>query len=45
VLGQLAAEHSVEQILADYPYPERADISAAPEFAAVAMKERELPLG
>ncbi len=44
VLGQLAAGRSNEQILADYPYLERADILAALEFAAAAVQERELPL-
>jgi hypothetical protein len=31
VLGQLAAGRSVEDVLADYPYLERADILAALE--------------
>ena len=44
VLGQLAAGRSVEEVLIDYPYPERADILAALEFAAAAGQERELPL-
>jgi uncharacterized protein (DUF433 family) len=44
VLGQLAAGRSVEDVLADYPYLERADILAALEFAAAALQERELPL-
>ena len=44
VLGHLAAGRSTEQILADYPYLERADILAALEFAAAAVQERELPL-
>jgi uncharacterized protein (DUF433 family) len=44
VLGQLAAGRNTEQILADYPYLERADILAALEFAAAAVQERELPL-
>ena len=44
VLGQLAAGGSFEEVLADYPYLERADILAALEFAAAAVQERELPL-
>jgi uncharacterized protein (DUF433 family) len=44
VLGQLAAARSVDEVLADYPYLERADILAALEFAADAVQERELPL-
>jgi uncharacterized protein (DUF433 family) len=43
VLGQLAAGRSAEEVLADYPYLERADISAALEFAADAVQEHELP--
>lgn len=34
VLGQLAAGRSPDEVLADYPYLERADILAALEFAA-----------
>ena len=44
VLGQLAAGRSFNEVLADYPYLERADILAALEFAAAAVQERELPL-
>jgi uncharacterized protein (DUF433 family) len=44
VFGQLAAGRSFEEVLADYPYLERADILAALEFAAAAVQERELPL-
>lgn len=44
VLGQLAAGRTIEEILVDYPYLERADILAALEFAAAAVQERELPL-
>jgi uncharacterized protein (DUF433 family) len=44
VLGQLAAGRSVEQLLADYPYLERADVLAALEYAAALAQEREVPL-
>jgi uncharacterized protein (DUF433 family) len=44
VLGQLAAGRSAEEVLADYPCLERADILAALEFAADAVQEHELPL-
>ena len=44
VVGQLAAGRTVEQVLEDYPYLERADILAALEYAAAAVSERELPL-
>lgn len=44
VLGQLAAGHSIDEVLADYPYLERDDVLAALEFAAAIVDERELPL-
>lgn len=44
VLGQLAAGQSIDVILVDYPYLERADVLAALEFAAALAQERELPL-
>jgi uncharacterized protein (DUF433 family) len=44
VLGQLAAEVTIPELLADYPYLDRADVLAALEFAAAALQERELPL-
>lgn len=44
ILGLLAAGESHEQILADFPELEKADILAALAFAAAAMQERELPL-
>jgi len=44
VLGQLAADRGVDEILVDYPYLDREDILAVLEFAAAALHERELPL-
>lgn len=44
VMGQLAAGRSTEQILADFPDLEPDDITAALEYAAAAVQERELPL-
>ncbi|MQA07600.1 MAG: DUF433 domain-containing protein [Pseudonocardiaceae bacterium] len=44
VLGQLAAGRTIEEIIEDYPYLDRADILAALEFAAAVVQERELPL-
>ncbi len=44
VLGQLAAGQSMDEVLADYPYLERADVLAALEFAAALAQDRELPL-
>jgi uncharacterized protein (DUF433 family) len=44
VLGQLAAGRSTDEILADFPDLEADDISAALEYGAAAVQERELPL-
>ena len=44
VLAQLAAGRSEDEILADYPDLEPADIPAALEYAAAAVLERHLPL-
>jgi uncharacterized protein (DUF433 family) len=43
VIGQLAAGRTHEEILADFPDLEEADIYAALEYAAAAVQERELP--
>jgi len=45
ILGLLAAGHSIEKILKDYPYLEEADIRAALHYAAWRVEEIELPLG
>ena len=44
VIGQLAAGRTHEEILADFPDLEEADVVAALEYAAAAVQERELPL-
>lgn len=44
VLGQLAAGRSISDVLADYPYLERADIDAALSYAAWRVKERDIPV-
>ncbi|MGI8677393.1 MAG: DUF433 domain-containing protein [Jatrophihabitans sp.] len=44
VLGQVAAGSSVDDVLADYPYLERADALAAPEYATAIVNEREVPI-
>lgn len=44
VVGLLTAGETHEQILADYPELEDADILAALAYAAEAVQERELPL-
>jgi Protein of unknown function (DUF433) len=36
-VGQLAAGRTIDEILGDYPYLERADVLAALEFAAAAV--------
>jgi len=43
VLGQLAAGRTPEQIVADYPYLELADVYAALAYATATLTERELP--
>ena len=45
VLSQLAAGASIDELLADYPYLEREDILAAPEYAAPAAPEGGLVAG
>ena len=44
IVGLLAAGHTVEQILAAYPYLEREDIQAALSYAAWRSEEVDLPL-
>jgi uncharacterized protein (DUF433 family) len=44
VVGQIAAGHTIEDILADYPYLEREDIVQALRYAAWRMEEREIEL-
>jgi uncharacterized protein (DUF433 family) len=44
IVGQIAAGHSIEQILADYPYLEREDIMQALRYAAWRVEEREVDL-
>ena len=44
VVGQIGAGHSVEDVLADYPYLEREDIMQALRYAAWRAEEREVQL-
>ncbi len=44
VLGQLSARRTTAEILEDFPDLEPDDITAALEYAAAAVQERELPL-
>ena len=44
VVGQIGAGHSVEELLAEYPYLEREDIMQALCYAAWRAEEREVVL-
>ena len=44
LLSQIGAGHSVEEVLADYPYLEREDIMQAIRYAAWRAEEREVLL-
>ena len=44
VVGQIGAGHSVDDVLADYPYLEREDILQALRYAAWRAEEREVML-
>lgn len=44
VVGMVAEGVTTEEILKTYPYLERDDIRQALEYAAEAVRERELPL-
>lgn len=44
IVGQIGVGHSVEQVLADYPYLEREDILQALRYAAWRAEEREVVL-
>lgn len=44
VLGQLAGGHSIDEVLGDHPYLERADILATLEYASRMVNEREVPV-
>ncbi len=42
VLGQMAGDSTIEELLIDYPYLVRADVPAALEYAAAIVNEREV---
>jgi uncharacterized protein (DUF433 family) len=42
VVGQVGAGHSIEEILADYPYLEREDVLQALRYAAWRSDDREI---
>jgi uncharacterized protein (DUF433 family) len=44
VVGQISAGHSVDDVLADFPYLERDDIMQALRYAAWRADEREVAL-
>jgi uncharacterized protein (DUF433 family) len=44
VVGQIGAGHSIDEILADYPYLEREDVMQALRYAAWLAEEREVVL-
>ena len=44
VVSQIGSGHSVEEVLADYPYLEREDIMQALRYAAWRAEEREIML-
>ena len=44
VLGQLAAGRTIDELLGDYPYLEREDVTAVLEYAAAIVNEREVPI-
>jgi len=44
IVGQIGAAHSVDEILADFPYLEREDVLQALRYAAWRADEREVVL-
>jgi len=44
LVGQIGTGHSVDELLADYPYLEREDIMQALRYAAWRAEEREVML-
>ena len=44
IVGQIGSGHTIEELLADYPYLEREDILQALRYAAWLAQEREVVL-
>jgi uncharacterized protein (DUF433 family) len=44
IVGQIGAGHSVDELLAEYPYLEREDVMQALRYAAWRAEEREIVL-
>ena len=42
IVGQIGAGHTIEEILADYPYLEREDVFQALRYAAWLAEDREV---
>jgi len=44
IVGQIGAGHTIEEVLADYPYLEREDILQALRYAAWLAEDREVAM-
>jgi uncharacterized protein (DUF433 family) len=44
IVGQIGAGHTIDEVLADYPYLEREDVMQALRYAAWLAEEREVVL-
>jgi uncharacterized protein (DUF433 family) len=44
IVGQIGAGHTIDEVLADYPYLQREDILQALRYAAWRAEEREVTL-
>lgn len=44
VVGQIGAGHTIDEVLADFPYLEREDVMQALRYAAWRAEEREIVL-
>ena len=44
IVGQIGAGHSIEEVLAEYPYLEREDVLQALRYAAWLAEDREVTL-
>ncbi len=44
IVGQIGAGHTIEELLADYPYLEREDVLQALRYAAWLAEDREVVL-
>ena len=45
IVGQIGTGHTVDEVLADFPYLEREDVMQALRYAAWRAEEREIVLG